>query len=301
MQRLLAVIILSTLIMTPLFAEEKSNKNIELKDSDKPEIIESTRGPIISGNYKYVRDNHGLKIFDISNPRYPVLVGKHETYYDMGSMIINEKIAYISTSALEFNFFVFDLFDPTNPILVDQADLKGNPRVDNPAREFILKMYITNGLFCVVTDKDILHILDISNPYIPLEIDSINGFKIADLHIKGDSLFTSNNISFRISDRVEECQARFATFPKEFSIKCSCPSHLEKTINITVSQPPSRILRIGIYNLSGDEVKVLGTRKPKPGLLDFVFDGTKFPDGIYIIKATSPSYETQIQKVVLTK
>jgi hypothetical protein len=248
---------------------------------------------IVRGNYAYVLSAH-LDIYDLSDPATPVLAGVCYTSFPPQSIKFIDNFAFLKTyvSGYVSGLIVVNITDPANP------DIVGG----HPGYSSVYKSTLHESFIYLTGRGKGLKVLDISNPYSPREAAIVPSIENDNFLFSDKYLFTWDHYSFNIYDHsklIEESQAILDFLPKEFLMECSYQNHLEKTVSITITQPLSSVLKIAIYNLSGEEVQVFGHRRPKPGILNYIFDGSALPSGIYIIKATTPGHDTRIEKVVL--
>ncbi len=93
----------------------------------------------------------------------------------------------------------------------------------------------------------------------------------------------------------------FAFAPNDYNIDKVYPNPFNPQTTVTVSLPEISDLRISVFNLLGQEVKVLGQGRFEAGYHSFTFDGLGMASGIYFIQADIPGKMHQVHKVVLMK
>ncbi|NCQ18898.1 MAG: T9SS type A sorting domain-containing protein, partial [Ignavibacteria bacterium] len=72
------------------------------------------------------------------------------------------------------------------------------------------------------------------------------------------------------------------------------------TTNIVYSIPKSGIVTIKIYNILGQEVRVLANRMMNPGTYNVSFDASSLNSGVYFYSLTVDNF-TQVKKMMLLK
>lgn len=123
-------------------------------------VTYSAEGVAISGNYAYVADNiEGLKVFDVSNPSTPTLVGSSGagTSVAMG-LAISGNYAYVVDNGVS-GFKVLDISNPNNPAIVGS-----NSEVQN-SREVVVS---GNYAYVANNSSSGLKIVNISDPTNPV-------------------------------------------------------------------------------------------------------------------------------------
>ncbi|MEJ2494582.1 MAG: T9SS type A sorting domain-containing protein, partial [Ignavibacteriaceae bacterium] len=69
---------------------------------------------------------------------------------------------------------------------------------------------------------------------------------------------------------------------------------------IQFSIPESGYVRLSVYNMIGEEVKVLVDEKKDAGFYEKTFDASNLPSGAYVYKLESPGL-VQAKKMLLMK
>mgnify|MGYP001579820351 CR=1 FL=1 len=185
-------------------------KIYDISDSNAPALIGSSNiatgsaGDIqnihVSGRYAYIvgtnvtgsscPDQCEFKIYDISNPNVPALIGSANLGNAGFNIYISGRYAYITQNAVSGNDFkIYDISNPSAPALVSGADL-GN----------IGRGIYVSGRYAYMTNDDILgndfKIYDISNPSAPALVSG------ADLGIGGNSVYVSGRYAYVGSDNI---------------------------------------------------------------------------------------------------
>jgi hypothetical protein len=189
MNRPLAVMILSYIIITPLLAEDKTNKNIELLGS--LYYWSPATKVAISGDYAYLFAG-GLRIIDISDPTKPIEVNhlpKFEIPYDF---IVSDNLIfshYYNPIDSRFNSLkIHDISDPVNPTEVGNMQINGNANqmvvVGNIA-------YIYYGTMLAIID-----ISDLNNLSVEVIYDERG---VGDFDVSGHFIYMKTQYTGRIS------------------------------------------------------------------------------------------------------
>ncbi|MFA6979754.1 MAG: T9SS type A sorting domain-containing protein [Ignavibacteriaceae bacterium] len=88
--------------------------------------------------------------------------------------------------------------------------------------------------------------------------------------------------------------------PADYSLKQNYPNPFNPTTNIVYSIPKSGFVTIKIYNILGQEVRVLANRMMNPGTYNVSFDASSLNSGVYFYSLTVDNF-TQVKKMMLLK
>jgi len=91
-----------------------------------------------------------------------------------------------------------------------------------------------------------------------------------------------------------------AGIPARYDLKQNYPNPFNPTTNIVYSIPKSGIVTIKIYNILGQEVRVLANRMMNPGTYNVSFDASSLNSGVYFYSLTVDNF-TQVKKMMLLK
>lgn len=159
------------------------------------------RDVVVHGNYAYAADS-GLRILDITDPRHIVEVGSVNVGNFVESLAVSGDYAYL-TNAWD-GILVVDVTDHSNPIIAGSTGINGSARDIAVQGDYV---YVT-GMYNIMTIVDVsdpwhpqvaaeigpghsgygidvfgdyavvtsggLHIVDISNPAIPMVVGTMN-------------------------------------------------------------------------------------------------------------------------------
>ena len=88
--------------------------------------------------------------------------------------------------------------------------------------------------------------------------------------------------------------------PADYSLKQNYPNPFNPTTNIVYSIPKSGFVTIKIYNILGQEVRVLANRMMNPGTYNVSFDASALNSGVYFYSLSVDNF-TQVKKMMLLK
>ncbi|OGL48953.1 MAG: hypothetical protein A3H37_07825 [Candidatus Schekmanbacteria bacterium RIFCSPLOWO2_02_FULL_38_14] len=123
----------------------------------------------VSENYAYVAGGYGLKIYDISTPSSPVLVGSYTTDDSANGVYVSDNTAYISTEWS--GLLIIDVSNPSEPTLI------GSYNTDGAAIDVYVsgtKAYVADGLAGLL----IIDISNLSSPTLLGKYDT-DGFAVS--------------------------------------------------------------------------------------------------------------------------
>ncbi|NHJ26167.1 MAG: hypothetical protein EAX89_16430 [Candidatus Lokiarchaeota archaeon] len=153
----------------------------------------------IEGSLAFIKTNYGFSILNISDPTNPTSLCNYSTFYSINGIAIKGNYAYIGSIGANL-IRIFDISDPKNPInLINFTTLHGSKIIirenyayigdydkfgivdisspDNPrimamvtGLNFVIDMYLYNNYVFLTGGNIYLKILDVNNPYIPIEV-----------------------------------------------------------------------------------------------------------------------------------
>ena len=88
--------------------------------------------------------------------------------------------------------------------------------------------------------------------------------------------------------------------PEKFTLSQNYPNPFNPTTNIKFDIAKSTPVKIVIYNLLGEEIKILVNSKLSVGSYKVGWDGTDYPSGVYFYKLETDEF-TDVKKMVLLK
>jgi len=156
---------------------------------------------VLQGKYAFhggtqtVVGTSGLNIFDVSNPKLPVLVATYNTVSHVRGMAISGKYLYISESVALNGLEILDISDPALPVQVKVfATVSTGPSYVNP---IIAGRYLYLGNGGGATSG--VQIIDIIDPLNPVSMGSIvTTLPVGGMALSGNRLYLTANSQFRI-------------------------------------------------------------------------------------------------------
>ncbi|MCP4165773.1 MAG: hypothetical protein GY759_07745, partial [Chloroflexi bacterium] len=140
------------------------------------------------GQYAYVAIGWRLAVFDLTDPSYPVLVGRSDLRSgDYYLLEVEGDYLYALTST---GFRIYDISDPETPHFLNElVDLKG------------VEFQVVGGYAYVIADG--LTIVDVRDPYRPLVIGRCRGVGGRDLHISNNYAYLASGQQLWVVDIVD--------------------------------------------------------------------------------------------------
>jgi hypothetical protein len=160
-------------------------KVVDISDPDHPVTIhcqecEASRDFVIMGNYLYhTEGQHGLVVYDISDPAKPEYVCYKAVGGEAWAVEAKDNYAYVSYS-YPYNIAVIDISNPSNPQKVATIEAAAND------------LFIRDNLLFSVINSGYLEINDITDPLNPQQVCQIwdrNGY----IDIENNIVFTSGS------------------------------------------------------------------------------------------------------------
>ncbi|MCF8262848.1 MAG: choice-of-anchor D domain-containing protein [Melioribacteraceae bacterium] len=144
---------------------------------------------------------------------------------------------------------------------------------------------------------------------IPAEIKNnfdfiLSGYGISgglDMLISGEYKFNAdaNTIyTFKISASVTGVESE--TIPEQYALDQNYPNPFNPTTMIKFALPNNSSVRLSVYNLLGEEVKVLVNQELSGGYHSVEFSANDLPSGLYFYKLTAGNF-VEIKKMMLMK
>jgi hypothetical protein len=203
MKKLIVVLTLLLLFVTPLFAQNPnwSNQPSHAQTSDllldeNIELIgslysfwDSPYDLVVSGNYAFVACRFaGLRVVDISNPSSPIEVGYCDSIEGARKIVISENHLYVTCHT---GLYVVDISDPFDLEIVYFLQ----------AEEYGLNVAVSDN-YAFIAEYSSLVILDITNHTNPIEIYRNSNFLgwIQELAIQGNYLYAIHAIYLDVYD-----------------------------------------------------------------------------------------------------
>ena len=162
------------------------------------EVLSTIPEPsVVSARFRdtvmYVSGLTGLTTYDISAPANPVRLGRLALpHFENEDVDLGGDILLISNDAAESTgiLYVVDISDPTNPTLLSQLAMGGNPLLGGPGHT---ASCVDECRFAWVTDGGGIRVVDLRDPANPADLGvqpvATGGLVVHDVQRDGDGLY----------------------------------------------------------------------------------------------------------------
>jgi hypothetical protein len=172
----------------------------------------------VKGNYAYITGKKKIVIVDISNPANPVQSAYINLPEDVRRLYIHGN--YLLTGGNNIFLYIYDISNPVNPTLLGTW---GDP--NNDPRRYVSSIAAYASYAYVVDYHYGIHVIDISNPANPVEVNSVigqNDPNANDIKVFGNYLFLSTRYEgFRVYDISNPAS------PTQISVFSGFPGYVE--------------------------------------------------------------------------
>jgi hypothetical protein len=269
-------------------------------------VVGSALSLLVDGNTVYVSVGYwthwgttgGIKIYDAVNPGNPVKIGE----YDAGGGLY-EDVFYPHDIALKNNYLyvvsdfvglrVFDVSDPTNPVVVSDTPTFGEEIEIYQNYAFISESLVGMNIF------------DISDPLNPELVETFNEFRrIGSLTLDNQGrIFTASaeyGMMIFQNNLVTEVESENEVQPTQFSLNQNYPNPFNPSTKINYSLPSSGFVTLKVYDILGNEIATLLNENKLAGNYEVDFSGKNLSSGVYLYVL---KYENQVlsRKMLLLK
>ena len=128
-----------------------------------------------------------------------------------------------------------------------------------------------------------------------VDIDKHYYYKISAVDIHENNSEFSSEVNLLITDIVNN-----NVLPTKFELSQNYPNPFNPVTKISYQIPQSTKLKIVVYDMLGNEVKILENGYKEAGYYNLEFDGSKYSSGIYFYKMIAGSF-VETKKFVLIK
>jgi hypothetical protein len=189
--------------------------------------------------------------------------------------------------------------DPSNPSTVSSLEILDNSLEHGDASG----IHVSGNYAYVAGYKGRLSIVDISNPYDPVQVDSIKSVIAYSIFVtEKNTYLIDNNYGMFIFDtgvtKIDHYDR--GILPKCFALYQNYPNPFNPKTNIQFSIPKTEFISLKIYNLLGQEVTTLVSDRLTAGSYSYDWDASKVASGLYLYRLETEGY-AETKKMILMK
>lgn len=267
---------------------------VNIADPSAPSLLGSYASPSGWYDYQFAKvgnlicvplENHGLRLFDVSNPASPDIAGFILIDPEIKSVAALGNILYAACGAGGLQ--VLDLANPVLPVVVNSVVPHGTSSVEC--------VVVHDGLLYVADNGwNEITVFDLSDPAVPLEIDRFSwNLLTSHFAVRDNLLYTANdrfglNVLNLGAVAADDPQAppsvvQLTNYPNPFRPGASLHLELRSDLRGQAS--------LRVYNLRGQAVRELEMSVSGAGVYDLPWDGCdergqSLPGGVYCYRLT---------------
>ncbi len=294
----------------------------------------------VKGNYAYVADaSSGLQVINIGNPSNPTIIGNYNTGDRAQDVTISGQFAYVADGTDGVR--IIDISNPYSPIekgyfltpsegigimsigdTIYEADKDGGLMIIRNEVPVAVELY---SFIAKYTGNSISlsweTATEINNYGFKIEkknentnwtdIDFIRGYgnsnstkkySFIDKDIFGTSKWyyrlkqIDNSGSYKYSNVVD-----VKVSPNSYSLSQNYPNPFNPSTNIKYTLSVKSFVKLTIYDILGNQVKILINENQQPGYYDIKFNGQDLPSGVYIYRIEFKANELSNMGYIYTK
>ncbi len=258
------------------------------------------RDIVIRDDFLYTCTNGDFRIYDITNPENPFVVGTWESMNFTEAVNVYDNYAYVSDwyGGLK----VLNVSNPTDPYLVNTI----LPHFDS----LIQAKPIIHDNKLIISDiywSELL-VYDLTNPAFPALVNSFKWNRVsAELASNEDYLITANYYQgFTILDLENLTPVSENIITKEKISLTNYPNPFNPTTTINFSIQNDSKINLSIYNIKGQKIKVLAQNEFSKGSHSVIWNGNDeygkiVSSGIYYYKLNVNGKTEAVRRCLLLK
>jgi hypothetical protein len=269
---------------------------LDLADPVHPVVVSHLDVPpghmFFNGNILYRYSADSLRVYDISNPRAPVLQSSGPLPGNISAVAGRYAFAGVGEAGVQ----VIDLNDPLRPVAVDTFDTPGRPG----------KIAVQGNLAFVADGFNQMPVFDISNfsPISRVGTSLTNNGALALAMVNG-VLYSAegyNGLSILpdAGNWVHNQKARAAISNGGVNLQAS-PNPFNPQTSISYQLLEKARVFLEIYNMSGKHIKTLENGKKSIGHHTLSWKAENVPSGVYLCRLHTSTNVTDTRRTMLLK
>jgi len=235
-----------------------------------------------------------LRVIDVSDPSQPVEVGSYNTPGTPRDLVLANDLVYISDGSVNpgnFGLRIFDVSNPTDPI---QIAAYASPAIN----EFAI-----SGERLFAPDSLWLNVFDISDPTSRTFVGRFNHEGIRGLSAGGTVVYAAkgnSGLAVIGCDDSLDVKSPEPGKPDAFSLLSIAPNPFNPSTTIYYSIDRVQEVRLSVYDVGGQLIRVLADGPQAVGTHRLMFDGTYLASGLYFVTFEDAG-TLEVKKVLLLK
>ena len=228
----------------------------------------------------------GLRIFDISDPSDPVVVGAIGV--DCNDISILGDLMFVAGPGF---LRIYDLADPINPDMLGHYEFQG----------YGWALSVDENFACLTNRDNGVEVVSIADPHNPTWIASYDTPGRAwGIDIIGDLIYIADEDSLQILRLTQtEISEDAVQPPASFSLAQNYPNPFNAQTAIRYDLPVSSDVRIEVYDILGRKIQTLVSENQEAGAHKAVWDASNIPSGIYFYRIQAGDYAESKSCVLL--
>lgn len=273
-------------------------------------------GLTISSKYIYLGQENGLAVVDVTDEMNPTLLAEYKDFekdcdYNMqiGNGVIYEDVLISNGLSPCFQFFVFDISNPTEPTLIDLDQIYGGLEVQGFTldKEYLYITYFPH--------PGGLRSFDISDPLNSQSVGVFNNNPKA----AGASVKTRDNLVFYcgymntegypynqqgglfiLKNDLITSITKSEDSPNKYYMSQNYPNPFNPTTVINYVIPQQSFVTLKVYDILGRDVATLVNEQKSAGNYETEFNADNLSSGIYFYRLEAGSF-SDTKKLILLK
>jgi len=240
-----------------------------------------------------------VQFVNIENPAQPEILYE-DTTSTFSTVVIQDTIGYVVSSAMITYIDIYNISDPSNPLLIGQYS-----RGYQEDTKFIYDFCIIDNLAYALFGQyggnwfEVYDLTDLSDPFLLHTFDLGDDINCIESYGEYFIIADDNQLKIMRSIPTDIRENPDNTLPKQKSfLNHPNPFNAQTTISFSLEKPGN--VEISIYDITGRLVEVLTSQAYNAGNHSLVWDAAHHPSGIYFVRLNGP-YQTKYKKMALLK
>ena len=244
-------------------------------------------GFIAHDSLAFLADWDGLRIWNLSDPIHPQLIG-HLAGLFLYSVMVENDIAY--TAASGNSLFIIDVSGPTSPAVLSEYATEGGIASEVVSDNYV---FLAEGAVGI----EVVNVSDPANPTFATSYDTPGD--AYELCVSGDYVYVADNSSLQILRFDPTGIENGEDLPKEFSLSQNYPNPFNASTTFEYDLPKSADAELAIYNLQGQKVAIILDARQSAGRHTLTWNANGFSSGIYFARLEADGQAKTLKLAIL--